>query len=207
MTDTAHAYYHRRRQAALTAGTWTGYVDATPVRAHVIALAASDPAVAAAAGLAPDAVWAVRTGARSVVQSATAARLLAVTRARITSGRLDAGGDRWRLRSLMAMGHSPARIADALGLSRDQVRRVISGTQRRVSAAEHAAVLELFSRWWDQRPAQDTPAARRAASMALGEARARNWPTPATLDDGELDRPGYYPRGGWRPATGTGVLC
>ena len=32
-----------------------------------------------------------------------------------------------------------------------------------------------------------------------------NWCAAAALDDDQLDTPGYRPRYGWKPATGTGV--
>ena len=35
---------------------------------------------------------------------------------------------------------------------------------------------------------------------------AGDWCAPAALDDDQLDIPGYRPRHGWKPATGTGVV-
>ena len=43
------------------------------------------------------------------------------------------------------------------------------------------------------------------ATAARKRAIAGNWCAPAALDDDQLDTPGYRPRHGWKPATGTGV--
>ena len=46
---------------------------------------------------------------------------------------------------------------------------------------------------------------RAAATAARRKAIAGNWCAGAGLDDDLLDIPGYRPRQGWKPATGTGV--
>src|SRR5437867_1563091 len=43
------------------------------------------------------------------------------------------------------------------------------------------------------------------ATAARKRAIAGNWCAGAALDDDLLDIPGYRPRHGWKPATGTGV--
>ena len=50
-----------------------------------------------------------------------------------------------------------------------------------------------------------TPFERAAATAARKRAIAGNWCAAAALDDDQLDIPGYRPRYGWKPATGTGV--
>ena len=49
------------------------------------------------------------------------------------------------------------------------------------------------------------PFERGAATAARKRAIAGNWCAAAALDDDRLDIPGYQPRYGWKPATGTGV--
>ena len=41
--------------------------------------------------------------------------------------------------------------------------------------------------------------------LARRRAIAGNWCAAAALDDDQLDVPGYRPRQGWKPATGTGT--
>ena len=55
------------------------------------------------------------------------------------------------------------------------------------------------------RAPERTRAERAAAARARRRAAAGNWCAAAALNDHKLDTPGYRPRAGYRPATGTGV--
>jgi hypothetical protein len=66
-------------------------------------------------------------------------------------------------------------------------------------------VLQLWDAWWDKTPPQRTPAERRAATRALNQAEACDWPAAAGLDEDQLDTPAYRPWCHYRPATGTGA--
>ena len=116
-----------------------------------------------------------------------------------------ANGAKWRLRSLMAMGHSPARISRAMGIEHRTVMRIISGDVRYLSAAVFSLVDALWEAWWDKRPPARTRAERFSRNWALKRAQAENWPTPVNLDEDVLDTPGYRPMAHWHPATGVGV--
>lgn len=120
------------------------------------------------------------------------------------TSRIDAGGTAWRLRSLIAMGHDCARIARALNVRPDVVRRVVSGQTRSVTPAFRACAWQLWNAWWDKTPPQRTAVERRAAAQALRQAACHNWPAAAGLDEDLLDEPGYRPWSHYRPATGTG---
>ena len=128
-------------------------------------------------------------------------RLAAVTAAT----RVDANGTRWRLRSLVAMGHDCARIARALGTRPNQVRRVVGGQAATVTVGFRANAVGLWDAWWDKTPPASTTPQRRAAARALRTAAERGWPAAAGLDEDDLDLPGYRPWCAWRPATGTGT--
>ncbi len=65
--------------------------------------------------------------------------------------------------------------------------------------------LDLYDAWWDKRAPERTRAERAAAARARRRAAAGNWCAAAALNDNQLDIPGYRPRAGYRPATGTGV--
>ena len=119
--------------------------------------------------------------------------------------RLDAGGTRLRLRSLHVMGHGSARIARTLGVRQETVGRLVRGDARTISPPLRDAVSGLYDAWWDKRAPERTRAERAAAARARRRAAAGNWCAGAALNDDQLDVPGYRPRYGWKPATGTGV--
>ena len=136
----------------------------------------------------------------------TAPALRALARpARAGPPRADANATRWRLRSLVAMGHDATRIAAALGITPRTARRLLAGDTVTVSPALRDLASELWDAWWDKRPPEDTPARRRAATAARHAARQNGWPTPAALDEDCLDLPRYRPYSIWRAATGTGT--
>ena len=119
--------------------------------------------------------------------------------------RLDAGGTRLRLRALHVMGHGSARIARALGVRQETIGRLVRGDARSVSPQLRDAVSGLYDAWWDKRAPERTRAERAAAARARRRAAAGNWCAGAALNDDQLDIPGYRPKYGWKPATGTGV--
>jgi len=121
------------------------------------------------------------------------------------TARADATDTRWRLRSLVAMGHDCARIARALHVPPDLVRRIVRGETRTVTCEFRAAACQLWDAWWDKTPPGRAPAERRAAARAMRQAMSRDWPAAAGLDEDLLDEPGYRPWCRYRPATGTGT--
>ena len=161
-------------------------------------------AIAAAAGLDRATVHDLATGRRRPKRG-TAAAVLAVHGDAIARARLDAGGTRLRLRALHVMGHGSARIARALGVREMTIRQIVRGDARTVSPRLRDQVTDLYDTWWDKRAPARTPFERGAATAARKRAIAGNWCAAAALDDDQLDIPGYRPRQGWKPATGTGV--
>jgi hypothetical protein len=123
----------------------------------------------------------------------------------LTFARLDAGGIRLRLRALHVMGHGSARIARALGVREETIQRLVRGDARTISPPLRDAIADLYDAWWDKRAPERTRAERAAAARARRRASAGNWCAGAALDDDQLDVPGYRPRTGYRPATGTGT--
>jgi hypothetical protein len=120
-------------------------------------------------------------------------------------GRVDAGGSRLRLRALHVMGHGPARIARALGVRQATIAQLVRGDATTISPRLRDAITDLYDAWWDKRAPERTRAERAAALAARRRAIVGNWCAAAALDDDLLDTPGYRPRQGWKPATGTGV--
>ena len=160
--------------------------------------------IAAAAGIAPTTIHDLVTGHRRTT-SGTAAAILSVTSQAVPRARLDAGGTRLRLRALHVMGHSSARIARAAGVREMTIRKLVTGDTRTLTPQLRDTIAAVYDAWWDKRAPERTPAQRGAATAARKRAIAGNWCAAAALDDDQLDTPGYRPRHGWKPATGTGT--
>jgi plasmid maintenance system antidote protein VapI len=176
-------------------------------RDHVILLrqeGGTYRSIAAAAALAPNTVRALATGQRRT-QPATATAVLTVTGRSLPRPRLNAAGTRLRLRALHVMGHGSARIARAIGVDPTTIRRLVRGDARTVSAQLRDTIAALYDAWWDKRAPVRTRFERAAATAARKRAIAGDWCAAAALDDDLLDTPGYLPRWGWKPATGTGT--
>src|SRR5260370_1375284 len=125
----------------------------------------------------------------------------------LTFGRLDAGGTRLRLRARHVMGHGSARISRALGVREETIQRLVRGDASTVSPQLRDAISDLYDAWWDKRAPERTRAERAAAARARRRASAGNWCAAAALNDNQLDTPGYRPRAGYRPATGTAIAA
>ena len=132
-------------------------------------------------------------------------RLAAATVHHLTVARLDAGGTRLRLRALHVMGHGSARISRALGVREETIQRLVRGDARTISSPLRDSIADLYDAWWDKRAPERTRAERAAAARARRRAIAGSWCAGAALDDDQVDVPGYRPRTGYRPATGTGI--
>ena len=161
-------------------------------------------AIANAAGLDRATVSDLDRGRRRPRRGTTTA-VLTVTGQAVPRGRVDAGGSRLRLRALHVMGHGSARIARALGVRQITISELVSGDARTISPRLRDKIADLYDAWWDKRAPARTRFDRGAATAARKRAIAGNWCPPAALDDDQLDTPGYRPRYGWKPATGTGV--
>jgi hypothetical protein len=183
-------------------------VSAGPVRAHVLKLRAAGGTYASigqAASAGAMTVHCIANAHRPTVQAEVASRLLAVSEADIRSLRPSPGGIMWRLRTLIAMGHTCSRMAAATGVPAATLRRIVRGQAHTIRPELRQTVLELFDAWWDKRPPQRTRQKELAAANALKRAALNDWPPPAALDEDQLDQPGYQPQYGWRHADGTGV--
>jgi hypothetical protein len=160
--------------------------------------------IAAAAGIGPATVHDLVSG-HGQSTSFTAAAIISVTSQAVPRARVDAGGTRLRLRALHVMGHSSARIARAAGVREKTIRKFVTGDARTLAPQLRDTITALYDAWWDKRAPERTPFERGAATAARKRAIAGNWCAGAALDDDQLDTPGYRPRHGWKPATGTGT--
>jgi hypothetical protein len=183
-------------------------ISADPVRDHVLKLRAaggSYETIGQAARTGTMTVHSIAHARRPHVQAEIAARLLALTETGIRSRHLSPGGTMWRLRALVAMGHTCTRMAAATGVPPATLRRIVRGEALTTSPQLREAVITLYGAWWDKTPPQQTRRQKLAADSARARAARNDWPPAAGLDDDELDQPGYQPQCGWKPARGTGI--
>jgi hypothetical protein len=199
--------YNRNRARQIAQGTWQPWANPAHIRDHVHTLLETGTfqAIGEAANVGRMTVWEIANGARPAIKADTAKALLAVTPENVQPQRVDANGSMWRLRSLIAMGHTARRITRALGTSNDIIEPLIRGERATVAAPLRDDINRLFDAWWDKRPPRRTGAEKAAACKALQRAAVRNWPCPVALDEDELDRPGYTPAARWRYAPGSGI--
>jgi DNA-binding CsgD family transcriptional regulator len=180
--------------------------DPEPVREHVRQLrssGASYQVIGEAAGVSAMTVHALISGTGRV-SAHTADALMRLTPSRLDPPRVPAMGTARRIRALVAMGHSQARISRALGCHPDTVNHLARGTVATVRADLHADTEQLYSAWWDKRPPERTPHERAAAEAARRRAQRAGWCTGAGLDDERISDASYVPQVSWRRADGTG---
>jgi hypothetical protein len=183
-------------------------VSAEPVRQHVLKLRAAGGTYASIGQAAKTGAMTVHRIAnvrRPQVQAEVASKLLAVSEADVCAMHPSPGGTMWRLRALVAMGHTCSRMAAATGIPSATLRRIVRSEALTISPQLRQAVTALFDAWWDKAPPRRTRREELAADNALKRAALNDWPCPAGLDEDELDHPGYRPQSGWRHARGTGV--
>jgi hypothetical protein len=183
-------------------------VSVQPVREHILKLRAAGgtyESIGLAAGTGAMTVHCIANANRPKVHAEVARRLLAVSETDVRSDQPSPGGVMWRLRALVAMGHTCSRMAAATGIPPGMLRRIVRGEARTVSPELKQVVTALFDTWWDKTPPRRTRREELAADNALKRAAFNDWPCPAGLDEDELDRPGYQPQCGWRYARGAGI--
>jgi len=98
-----------------------------------------------------------------------------------------------------------AQARYAAGVREMTIRALVRGDARTISPQLRDTITAVYDAWWDKRAPGRTRAERGAATAARKRAIAGNWCAAAALDDDLLDLPGYQPRQGWMPATGTGT--
>ncbi len=181
-------------------------VSARPVREHVLKLCAAGgtyQAIGHVAGTGAMTVHSLAHARRPKVQVAVARRLLAINEDDIRHMSPSPDGTMWRLRALIAMGHSCSRMAAATGTPPSTLRRIVRGETHTITPEMQQLVITLFDAWWDKTPPRRTRQEELAAASALRRAALYGWPCPAGLDEDGLDQPGYQPDCGWLPASGT----
>ncbi len=209
----ATAETQRERQKAY--GRYDKYVDAEPVRAHVLALGDQGMGlkrVAKAADVSTGTlsklvfgVYAdtgtgggrngegkrVRQPSKRMLRT-TADKVLAVQLALADGAQIDATGTTRRVRALVALGWSQSKIAERLGVQRSNFH-LASGARPTVLVSTAAAVVRLYDEWSMTLPPQAGHRDKIAASRARTYAAKRKWLPPLALDDDRIEDPTYKP--------------
>lgn len=202
--EAARAYDRRvRRERAY--GRWQPFVDAEPVREHVLSLKAagmgnlriselSNVSMKVIAGLLYGTEG--RPPSRKVrvqtMQRLTAVRVSLEVMA--PRARVDATGTRRRIQALTVLGWPQSVLAERLGMERSNINS-ITRNRTHVEVATALAVRSLYDELWNQRPPERDRRERWAASIARNLAAERGWAPPLAWDDETIDDPTAEPQG------------
>lgn len=200
----ARSDYDANRNRAIAYGTWQPWVPAEPVRVHIEHLRACGMGLrvlAAASGTS-------RTVLRGIlgdrpdrapcgkVRPATAQRILAVQPTLdvlAAKTPIDATGTVRRLRALVVMGWSQAKLADRLGITPSNFTATINA--ERVTVGTARAVRDLYRALVAQVPPERTQREKIAVARARNHARAKGWAGPMAWDEDTIDNPHARPSG------------
>ncbi|MFD9263709.1 hypothetical protein [Streptomyces sp. NPDC059538] len=199
--------YNRSRYAAQVAGTWQPFVDAEPVRRHLIKLiqvGITPNRVTELTGLPRRTIdgFLKRQGMKPRKRSTTAdiaSKILAIEVRPDLAAKVPATGTQRRIQALVAIGWPMEILGPHIGLKPKYVSQVNS--QAFVLHATAEAVSDTYSRLRNLRPERQgvRPAsAKRARALAL----QRRWPTPKYWDrfPDAIDDPHFTPEYGMTKA-------
>jgi hypothetical protein len=198
----------RRRQRAYGRAP---YVDAAPVRAHVLRLREIGMGalqVAKVSGVSKSVVKKLLYGdpARGQeplkrMRPENARRLLAVPvrRGLVADGQqIDITGTRRRIEALVASGWSRQQLCRRLSLPDNYLSRLML-RQPRCTAGLAREVADLYDELWDRPPPETTHAERQSASRARRDAMLHGFAPPLAWDDDSIDDPAAVPDLGAAP--------
>ncbi|MFD6180110.1 hypothetical protein [Streptomyces goshikiensis] len=199
----ANRAYFRARSAAIKAGTWQPYVDAEPVRQHILHLQEEGFSISRIARLSGGSDWDIQRfiragkgrGRKRNTTEALAARILAVKPGEMTPAMVNAIGSNRRIEALCALGWPVSHTAAHMGWSHKNLHRI---RQQLVVRAESAqAVSAAYDELQTKRPAR-YGVGKSASNRARNMAKARNWAPPKYWDrfPGAIDDPHFTPEYG-----------
>ncbi|MYR36310.1 hypothetical protein GTX14_04475 [Streptomyces sp. SID4944] len=192
--------WQRNRYRRRGYGTWQPFVDAEPIRQHILTLHGSGmsyASIAQAAGMYEATLrgFLYALGPKSPrKEKATheiAARILAVTPDPMLSGWVDATGTRRRIQALAANGWPMSALATFIGVNSGSVNRFTR--QTRVYADTARAVAEVYGKYATASP-QDHGVPQWKSDRHRREAQTKQWPDPTWWEDmGRIDDPTFDP--------------
>ncbi|MEU4391628.1 hypothetical protein [Kribbella sp. NPDC023855] len=178
-------------------------VDAEPARLHVKKLQAGGMGwrqVAKRAEVSGSGVYALLhdkrgRGPTKRLRKETAERLLAVQLDLADHALVDATIYVRRLRALVALGYSQAKLARRLGITPSNFTPVMDGSRPALLVATSNAIRPLYAELSMTPPPETTHRERCSATRARNMAQARGWVPPLAWDDEQLDDPAAQPAG------------
>ncbi|MFH8591238.1 hypothetical protein [Streptomyces rimosus] len=195
----AVAQWRDAREQAVRRGRWQPYVDAAPVRAHLLRLRACGLGlrrIARASGVDRKRLQAVLNGRpergtppQRQVRPRLAQAVLAIEPTWDLLGPatvIDATGTRRRLQALVAGGWPQACLATLLHMPPGSITALLA--RERVCVRTARAVRALYDRLWCADPRGHGVGAQ-AYSRARHQARNRHWAPVGAWDDDTLDDP------------------
>lgn len=196
---------NRERRRAHRTGTYDVFIDAEPVRRHILRLQRAGMSLHGIAGSAGMTVQSVLEfthtlpargrGRRQRTTPATAAKILAVSLTNRTVGTTDATGTRRRIQALVAIGWPVRHIARHAGLSGVNAADFLS--RSRVYVATANAVAAAYDDLRAQRPGR-SGVTKSHEQAAKSRAARLNWPPPKywNSNPGAIDDPEFVPEYG-----------
>lgn len=204
--DLCITHYEAYRRKLIAYGRWEAYVDAQPVRDHVLALREAGVGkrrLTELSGVSRNVVARLCSGRpdRPVkrVTRETADKLMSIPLPQISwsvhadGAQISAVGSIRRMQSLIAAGYSVQFLAARLTGWETDVYRLIRQDQKLITSARARLIAELFSEL-QLRPGTSDQARQYAA--------ARRWALPMEWDEDTIDDPAAEPtRARWSPAS------
>ena len=189
----------QNRRRAIAYGRWEPFVDARPIRAHVVALQGAGVSltrIAALSGVSRGALQALLYGKpvmgrppNSKLHAATARRILTVqATARVRPDHAVLTDDRGairRLQGLVSVGWSVRRLAQALNSSHSTVSRILNGGP--VTVSMDRRIRAVFVEFGDQPAPAATAGERASAEGARRYARVRRWVAAGAWHNIDID--------------------
>lgn len=190
--------YNMRRKRAIAYGTWRPFMDAGPVREHVLRLqecGMGTRRIAELAGVNRKLVENLLRGKPGKpptrrVRTENALRILALepTPDNVAPSTLvNSAGTVRRLRALVTGGWSQSKLASRLGMTPSNFTTLMASQQ--VTAAKARKISSLYEELWDQAPPESSHGDKVAASRARNYAAVRGWLPPMAWDDALIDLP------------------
>ncbi|MFF1499709.1 hypothetical protein ACFVZR_07495 [Streptomyces sp. NPDC058316] len=192
---------NRARRLAHANGTWDKFIDAEPVRQHLLALHAAGITIYRVAALTGMEYANVRIYTqhgygnseprRQRVTPEVAARFLALDINEITPAKVDATGLRRRIQALAAIGWPTEHVASRAGLSPRHISTLVR--QPMVLASTAQAITTTYDDL-RHRSARRNGVSNNVANRTRNRAAAKRWPPPKYWDEtGAIDDPHFTP--------------
>lgn len=195
--------WQNNRLHAKAAGTWQPFIDATPVREHLLKLHAAGITpyrVEALSGLDWKSVrlftQPIVAEGRGITRHTTpeiAAKILAIEIAPHLPGRVDPTGTRRRIQALSAIGWPLKELGPHVGIQPENVRRILT-RGKQVYGTTAQSTIDGYERLRNDRPRKHG-VSKIGVARALRHSQQRKWAPPKYWDQhpGAIDDPHFEP--------------